>query len=306
MCRVLTSQLVLGLALLFGLSCPGCSGESKSVREARRYLSLEQNQPAIDVLGGDKSGEACYLRAIGLFRLQLKDAGLEQAQAAVDAKPDEPKYQAYLMRMKLLLNPEASEKQAAELIKFTEAHPSKAAFALFSTGAYVLRQDLNRARTGFQTAVSLADQIPEFWPELLNLAMDVGDFKTAESIIQKIDKVSPNEPFIQKQRVLLLAATGDADQATSLAKSLYEEGEQSGDLAMLYAQALINGTPGPELDEKLTELVNRHPSQAGLLILYATYLGKSNRLNVALDQLNKVMDTQPLELKKALAPVLCM
>ena len=303
MSRDLSIGKLLCLALLLGWSCIGCGGESKSIQQARKMLSIEQNQQAIDLLAGDKSAGASYLRAIGLFRLQLKDAGLEQAQAAVDSKPDEPLYQAYLLRMRLLLGQEEREKKAVELLKITEQHPAEAAFALFSTGAYVLKEDLTRARTAFQTATSLADQIPEFWPELLNLAMDVGDFKTAEAIVQKISKQAPNELFVQKQRVLLLAATGDSEQSVELAKKLYDEGEQSGDLALLYAQALISGTPSPELDEKLTDLVNRHPSQAGLLMLYATYLGKSGRLTVALDQLNKLIETQPSELKKSLAPV---
>lgn len=294
------------IALLLCAIFAGCGKSTfqPKLDEARRFLSRDKNQDAIDVLNGVSLAEASYMRAIALFRLGLEDAAKEQTTEALTTDSSNPLYQAFDLRTKTLDAKADRIQRADELLNLCKTRLSEPAFALFAATGHGAREDAKQAVESFRTAVALAEKIPEFWPEMLNMAISTGCTAEAERLLEKMEQANPGDPYLGKQRVLVLIANRKTDEAVRVAQAEYEREEQSTDSAMLLAQALRASPPTPEIDSALGELVKRHPSHVSLVILYGTHLAQTGRLPGALTLLNESLQKLPKDKRGLLLPIL--
>jgi tetratricopeptide (TPR) repeat protein len=289
--------------LVLGSGCEKSTAAPK-VEDARRLLSRDKNQDAIDVLNGVSLAEASYMRAIALFRLGLEDAAKEQTAAAISSDSSNPLYMAFDLRTKTLDAKADRGQRADELLNLCKDHRSEPAFALFAATGYGAKEDAKQAVESFRTAVALAEKIPEFWPEMLNMAISTGCTNEAERLLEKMEQSNPGDPYLSKQRVLVLIANRKSDEATRVAREEYERSERSADAAMLLAQALRSGPPSAETDSALADLVKQHPTHVSLVILHGTFLAQTGRLPAALTLLNEAIVKLPKDKQHLLLPIL--
>ncbi len=201
--------------------------------------------------------------------------------------------------------PKADRGQRAdELLNICKDHRSEPAFALFAATGHGAKENAKQAIESFRTAVALAEKIPEFWPEMLNMAISTGCTEEAERLLEKMERANPGDPYLGKQRVLVLIANRKTDEATRVAREEYERSERSSDAAMLLAQALRSGPASAETDSALADLVKQHPTHASLVILHATYLAQTGRLPIALALLNEAVGKLPKDKQGLLIPIL--
>ena len=135
-------------------------------------------------------------------------------------------------------------------------------------------------------------------------AISMQDLKTAESLLNKMSEVDPDEMFVRRQRVLVLSGLGRHDDALQIAQELYTRNEQSIDLAMLLAQVLQAAPATPERELEFADLVSRHSTHVPLTILYGHTLARRGQLPKAITLLNQLLPKLPVEQRGALLPVL--
>lgn len=303
-CALRTTRTRGWYALALIVTLAGCAGNKPKLEAAKKDLAVDRNQNAIEALNGVSGAEANYLRSIAMSRETLDEAAREQIGLAVTADPSHPRYKAVQLRMSVLNKEGDFEATAKELVEHCAPKLSDAGVALMAATGYGALRKPAEALKAFQTAVSLSDQIPEYWPEMLNMAMSMQDLKIAEEILGKMTSRDPTEGFVQKQRVLVLAALGKSDEAIKLASSLYEQGEYSVENAMLLAQALQGAPPGEQVEQQFADLVARHPTHVPLCILYGNYLARSGKLPLAIKTLTAVAQKLPPSERAAMLPVL--
>jgi tetratricopeptide (TPR) repeat protein len=298
-----------GWGLMAFMLCAVLAGCEKNtaqpkIEEARQFLSRDRNQDAIDVLNGVSLAEAAYMRAIALLRLGLEDAAKEQIASALTADSSNPLYQAFDLRTKTLDAKADRNQRAEELLNLCKTRQSEPAFALFAATGHGAKEDAKQAVESFRTAVALAEKIPEFWPEMLSMAISTGCTREAERLLEKMEQANPGDPYLGKQRVLVLIANRKTDEAVRVARAEYERDDQSTDAAMLLAQALRAAAPSAENDAAMEALVQRHPTHVSLVILYGTYLAQTGRLPKALTLLNEAILKLPADKRGLLLPIL--
>lgn len=293
---------VAALVLAAGLS--GCAGNQPKLDAARKHLAVDRNQDAIEALNGVHGAEASYLRSIAMTRAGLDAAAREQIETAVSGDTSNPRYKAVELRMRVLNREGDVDATARELVELCEPKMSDAGVALMAATGYGAQRKAANALTAFDTATSLADQIPEYLPEMLNMAMSMQDLKKAESLLEKMSRIDPEEDFVKRQRVLVLSAMGKSDESLKLASEMYERGEHGVEYAMLYAQALQAAPPGEEQQRRFEELTSRHATHVPLCILYGNYLARSGQLPRAVTLLTSLLPKLPPADRPALLPVL--
>jgi tetratricopeptide (TPR) repeat protein len=301
-----TRWLAVGVMACLGLSASGCRPKAnpETLALVRNELALDRNQVAIEKLNGVPGADASYLRAIAMTRQGLESAAAEQIALAMSSDSGNARYPAFELRMKVLNKVPEVEANAKALVEVCRPRMSDAAVALMAATGYGAQRLGNEAMESYRTAVSLADQIPEFWPEMLNMAISMQDLKTAESLLNKMSEVDPDEMFVRRQRVLVLSGLGRHDDALQIAQELYTRNEQSIDLAMLLAQVLQAAPATPERELEFADLVSRHSTHVPLTILYGHTLARRGQLPKAITLLNQLLPKLPVEQRGALLPVL--
>lgn len=274
------------LLLAFSVCIVGCNREGTGVKQARDLLPLGKPQEALDKLGSDKTPEACYLRSVSLYRLNLREAAVEELHQALRQKPDDSKYLGF----QLLLQSQGNEvtggaEEVDRIIQLYEANKSSPALSLFATTAYARRGNAQAALEAFRTAVALSEAIPELMPEMLAFAVRAQLAAEAKTVLDKLDKLGAGDKPLAKQRVATLLLLKQTDDALRLAKPIYVE-EQTEDAALLYAQALAQSSANAERDQTMQSLRTRFLGSRDLLTLHCGYLVRSGRLDAALTELD--------------------
>lgn len=292
------------VALVLAVGLAGCTGNQPKLDAARKHLAVDRNQEAIETLNGVHGAEANYLRCIAMTRAGLDAAAREQIEMAIAADSTRPRFKAVQLRMSVLNREGDVTATAKELVELCAPKMSDGAVALMAATGYGAQRQAASALTAFDTAVSLVDQIPEYLPEMLNMAMSMQDLKKAETLLEKMSQIDPEEDFVKRQRVLVLSAMGRSDEALKLASEMYERGEHGIEYAMLYAQALQAAPPSEDQQRRFEELVTRHATHVPLGILYGNYLARSGQLPRAVTLLTSLLPKLPPADRPALLPVL--
>ena len=274
------------------------------MQQALELLPIGKPQEALDILKNENSAEGHYLKALALYRLELRDAAKEQLDKAMAKAPNNLKYHGFMLRMSLMNENDGatSDKlvQLDELLQMYEQNKSSGAIALFGATGFAKKGDVPSAMKAFRTSVALSDEIPEFLPEMLIFAMRGQMGPEALTVLEKLEKRNPNDPILARQRVGVLLMLKEYDDAIRNARDIYKREKESEDSAMLYGRALASAPGTAERDKALQGVIQRYPAQEQLLLLQATYLARSNRLDQAVKMLNKVIDGKPGDEKYSL------
>ena len=300
------SWLLVGLLLLAAI--PGCGGESLSpaVLAARKALQFARPQEALDKLSegsGDTSPAGHFFRACALEQLERLDAAKAEIKLALDAKPSNPKFKGYSLRLKLF---EGDESAIEPLLELHEQNPSSAAVSLYSIFAFqakhvrqrsekklrAARVQLDNAQTALKTALSLAGEIPEHHRELLGMAIW---FEQPDDAIKLADAVLREEPenieFLRERvKVLLLAKR--PGEAISAGNSLYRRLERTEAAAVEFANMLNRLPPSPVAMSQYETLRESFPTNTAILLRHCWSLGKAGRSQAACEELAKGLDQQ--------------
>jgi Tfp pilus assembly protein PilF len=294
---------LLLLCAAVGLSGCGAAGPSEAVLQARRLFQLGEEQQAIDALQADDSAEAAYLKALGMSRLKLRDAALEQIAVAIEREPENPKYRGFQMRLQLL---SGDTTQAEQLIELHAEHGATPAVALFAFYAYegqrlehLNDKDQQAAATSrkqalgvLSSAIVLSAEIPEFQRELLALAVKLKLGKPAESLADKLHAAVPDDPIIARQRIATFLQTRNGKRALEAARELYERENRGESAAMVYSIPLSQLAPSSEAERIFRELVERYPLNAEIAAKFAIYLTRARRSVEADQVLGRAIDRQ--------------
>lgn len=285
---------MLACSLLAGC---GSSGPSPAVVDARRLFQFGQYNEAIDALSDDDSAEAAYLKSVAMHRLKLPESAQPQIEAALEAEPDNPKYQAFHARLQLLAG---DTTVAPKLIELFEKNPTSAAVALVAFYGYqgtrmeqlIGKQGEAAAKShelgieALKSAIILNSEIPEFQRELLALATKLKLGTEAQALADKLSEIAPDDPVIAKQRIAVLLQTGRMVTALEACEKLYKQQHQSEEVAMIYAIPLSTLPASADNDRKFREVVDRYPGNAEIVTKFAIFMTRTKRH----DEAAKVLD----------------
>lgn len=298
-------RAALGAALLVCLTVSGCtsSGPSPAVLEARRLCQLGKFHDAIDALKDDDSAEASYLKSVAMHRLKLPDSAKPQIEAAVAAHPENPKYQAFQLRLQLL---GGETTVAPKIIELYKRHTTSAAVALMAFYGYegtrmeqligkqkeAAAESHKLALDALKSAIVLNSEIPEFQRELLVLATKLKLGKEAQALADKLAEVAPDDPEITKQRIAVLLQTGRMVTALEACEKLYKQENQSEAAATVYAIPLSMLAPSTEHDRKFREIVDRYPANPEIATKFGVYMTRTGRHDAVAEVVNRAVAAQ--------------
>ena len=294
---------MLGTACLLVLAGCGGSGTSPAVLEARRLFQLGQLHEAIDALQDDDSAEASYLKSVAMHRLKLPESAKPQIEAALAADPENPKYQAFQLRLQLLAGDTSI---APKLIELYNQHPTSAAVCLIAFYGYqgtrmeqLIGKQTEAAaeshRLGIEalkSAIVLNVGIPEFQRELLGLATKLKLGKEAQALADKLKEVAPDDPTIARQRISALLQTGRMVTALEACEELYEQQNQSEAAAAIYAIPLSALPPSADHDRKFRDIVDRYPGNPEIVTKFAVYMTRAGRHEEAAKVIDRAIQRQ--------------
>lgn len=295
----LRSSTLLAWCAAFALLA-GCGHKpSEGVVRAKVLLPTGRPQEAIDQLGSEDTPESHYLRYIALTLLELNDTASAELDKAVQQDPKNVNYRA--LQLSLKMQATKSDSDAAptidEILKLYQANPSSSTVALCAMTAHARKKDAAAAMSAFRTSVALSDQVPELLPMLLNRALNAQMPLELQTLMEKLDKISPNDPLLAQQRIAVMLVINKADEAVRLAKEFYQKENSSEGSAVLYAKALSSMAAAPDRDRVMEEIVRRYPRNLNILNLYSTYLAKSGRLPQAVEFLDQTVSQMPPDSK---------
>lgn len=298
--RVRRTIISLVLGLLAGC---GRQGQPPELTVARTHLQHANAQAAIDALAGlTNTADAHYLRGVGLMQLNQFEAAQSEFQSALSLQKS-PRYTASRLRLRLF----ARDLSAADrLIALELAHPSNAAVRLACVYAYEARAvrlsteekhvaaeaHHRRATTSLSTALTLAAEIPEFQPELLDFAEEYGLSRPALRLVRLMQNTADDDVDLKHREIRLLVAVGQVSQATRLARRLHLRGPQNGPVADLYAATLAKATASESHDRTLRDLRRAFPGRLTLIAHHARYLAANHRLTSACQILSTALSSK--------------
>jgi len=279
----------------------GGSGPSPQVLEAHRLFQIGELHGAIDALHQDESAEASYLKSVALHRLKLQAE--VHIEAALEADPENPKYQAFQLRLQLL----AGETSVASgLTELYQQHPTNAAVALLAfygyegqrVGQLAAKDEEAAAETrelgieALSSAIVLNAEIPEFQRELLALSSKLKLGKAAESLAEKLREAAPDDATIARQYIATMLQARKINKALESTEKFYREQKKSEAAAEIYAIPLSMVQPTPETDHKFQELVERYPVNSELATKFAIYMTRGRRFADAAPVLDRAIAGQ--------------
>jgi tetratricopeptide (TPR) repeat protein len=313
--------IVVGVALVGGIAWLAFrkAGPAPEIAQARELLQLCKFQAASDVLGQQKSAEGLYLKAIALNGLNQREAAIETIRKAHKLEPTDPRYEGFLLLMRL---GNREEEAADELIDLYEQNRSYGSLALFAATAEMMKGDRAKSMATFDAAVALASETPEFMFQTLDHAVTVGRLKAADELLGKLrtvrpkdpdairlllhvalrarlgkssemlltqlQELTPDDPELEKIRVRILFYLG-SPEALPAAEKLYRDRGETEDTAMLYILPLSLAPFTPENDRQFRGMMRRFPRNMEIFARYMIYLTQAGRLEEALDQINRAL-----------------
>lgn len=304
------SALIIGAGgIWYWLSAMGRQKlyESK-IAEARQHLQLSRDEVALETLSMtsdfDAPPEFRYLKAITLDRLQRYEPANAEIRRAIEAAPENPKYKGLELKFRML----ARERSAVDqLIELNRDYASTAAVALFAAygfraKAMLLRADGNpksaeyheqRQRQTFETAMTMAADIPELHPELLAFAIREELSNEALRLINGLLELDPESIPLRSRKVRALIALKEIDAAAELAEVLYDETDRNLQGAEYLASVLAQTSENEHRDGLFESLASRFPRSTVVVSKYAVYLTRTGRLPAAQKQIADAISKQP-------------
>jgi tetratricopeptide (TPR) repeat protein len=312
---------VVGIALVGGVAWLSVRkpGPPPEIAQGRQLLQVCKFQAASDVLGKQTSAEGLYLKAVALNGLKQREAALEAIRKAQQLEPTDPRYEGFLLLMRLGNREEGA---ADELIDLYEQNRSYGSLALFAATAEMMKGDRAQSMATFDAAVALASETPEFMFQTLDHAISVGRLKAADELLAKLSRVrpkdpdairlllqaalrgrlgkssemllaqlqelTPDDPELEKIRVRILFYLG-SPEALPAAEKLYRDRGETEDTALLYILPLSQAPFTPENDRQFRAMMRRFPRNMEIFARYMIYLTQAGRLEDALDQINRAL-----------------
>jgi tetratricopeptide (TPR) repeat protein len=307
----MTAMRCLTLLMFGGMlaALAGCGGErlSPAALAARKSLQFERPQEALDKLSegsGDQTAAGHYLRACALEQLERVSAAKAEAELALAAEPKHPKYNAYLLRLKLFGGDEAA---IEPLLRLHDEHPSSSAVSLFAVFAYQARHvrqrsegklraarvQLEKAQAALKTAQSLAAEIPECQRELVELSIWFEQPADALKLVDALLREEPERIELLRQRVRVLLISKNSADTIAAAAALYKQRERTEAAAVEFANTLNRLPPSPAVFEQLASLRVHFPANTAILLRHCWSLGKGSRVEQACTELAKAIEQQP-------------
>lgn len=296
------------IAALLLATLTGCSGErlTPEVLAARKSLQFARPQEALDKLSegsGDSTAEGHYLRAFALEQLDRLDAAKAEIKLALDAKPSNPKYKGYSLRLKLF---EGDSTAIDSLLELHDQNPSSAAVSLYAIFAYqakhvrqrsdmklrAARVQLENAQGCLKTALSLAGQIPECHRELLGMAVWFEQPDDALKLVDALLREEPNNIEFLRDRIKVLLLAKQSAETISTATTLFKRLDRTEEAAVEFANTLNRLPPSPAALNQYDMLRETFPANTAILLRYCWSLGKAGRSEEACTELAKALVQQ--------------
>jgi len=300
------STLLMGLLMLAAI--PGCGGErfSPAALAARKALQFARPQEALDKLSegaGESTPAGHFLRACALEQLERLDAAKAEIKLALDAAPNNPKYQGYSLRLKLF---EGDETAIAPLLELYDQHPSSAAVSLYAIFAFqakhvrqrtesklrAARVQLDNALAALKTALSLSGEIPEHHRELLGMAVWFEQADDAIKLVDALLREDPDNPEFLRDRVRVLLMAKKPSETILAATALFKQQERTEAAAVEFADTLNQLPPSPVVLRECESLCETFPKNTALVLRHCWSLGKAGRSEEACAELSKAFDQQ--------------
>lgn len=278
----------------------GCGYKpSAAVVRAKVLLPSGRPQEAIDQLGSEDTPPAHYLRYVALTQLELSETAAAELDKAVQQDPNNVNYRALQLAIKLQATKVDSDAAAIvdEILKLYQENQSSATVALAAMIAHARKREVAASMSAFRASVALSDQIPELLPLLLNRALTAQLPVESQTLMDKLDKISPDDPLLAQQRIAVMMVINKIDEAVRLAKEFYQKENGSEGSAVLYAKAMSAMAAAPDRDRTMEEIVRRYPRNLNILNMYSTYLAKSGRLPQAVEFLDQTVSQMPPDSK---------
>jgi tetratricopeptide (TPR) repeat protein len=275
--------------------------------QARPLLQQSLNEDALDVLTSIDSSSAPpenrYLKAIALDRLQRYEAANAEIRLAIEQSPENPRYKAFELKLRLFARDRDSIDQ---LIELNRDFASIGAVALLATYGFQAKAVLlgaenkpeaaqyhsQRKEQTLDTALTLSAEIPELYPELLQFAIREDRHEESLRLIDELLEIDPSHLELRDQKVKILIAMKRIDDAVVLAQVLYDETGGTRQAAEYFAAILAQASDKPEHEEKLQRLLGLYPSSTQIVSKYAVYLTRTGRLHVAQTRLAEAIENQ--------------
>ncbi|MBI1311281.1 tetratricopeptide repeat protein [bacterium] len=286
----------------------------KLADQARPLLQQGRNDEALDVLtsldGSVAPPENRYLKAIALDRLQRYEAANAEITQAIEQSPKTARYKALELKLRLFARDRDSIDQ---LIEMNRDFASVGAVALFATYGFQAKAVLldienkpeaaayhrKRKTQTLATALTLSSEMPELYPELLQFARREGRNEEALSLLNELLKLNPQDLKLRDDKVKVLIALKQIDDAVELAGVLYDEtgGTKTG--AEYFAAIVAQASDAPEHRQKLRRLTELYPQSTQIISHLAVYLTRTGHLAEAQTKLaeaiGKRADTEDRE-----------
>lgn len=273
--------------------------------EARPLLQLNRNDEALDLLASMEATSAPpeyrYLKAIALDRLERYEAANAEIRLAISQAPENPKYRAFELKLRLFARDRDSMDQ---LIELNRDFASIGAVALLATYGFQARAILldaenkpeaaayhrQRKQQTLETALTLSTEIPELHPELLQFALRDGLHEEALRLIDGLLNLDPSNLELRDEKVKVLMALKRIDDAVELAEVLYQETGTTRQGAEYFAAILAQASDTPAHRQKLQRLVELYPFSTQIVSRYAVFLTRTGQLPEARQLLVDAID----------------
>ncbi len=273
--------------------------------EARPLLQRSLNEQALDALsaldGTSAPPENRYLKSIALDRLQRYEAANAEIRLAIEDAPDNPKYKAYELKLRLFARDRDSLDQ---LIELNRDYASIGAVALLTTYGFqakaVLLQAENkpeaaayheqRKKQTLSTALTLSKEIPELYPELLQFTLREQRHEDSLRVIDELLGFDPDHLELRDEKVKVLIALKRIDDAVELAEILYKDTGSSKQGAEYFAAIVAQASDKREHKQKLERLTKLYPSSTQISSRYAAYLTRTGHLPEAQKMLAEALE----------------
>ena len=296
-------QYCLAFGVLFSLI--GCGGTDTSPlqADARRFLQIDQPQEALDVLSGiDASeGEVHYLRSLAFERLKNKDAAATEIDLAIADDEENAKFAGLKLRQRLFAKDLSAADEIIELYDQNSSTPAVALFAVYAFQAkavqYRAEGKARASKANATTAIEIVEacvvmssEIPEFHRELISFALQSGLAADARKLIDRMQRIDPDNPTIARDRIAVYLLADEIDSAVSAAKTYYRQQKRTEESALVYSGVLVTAKGNEVRDEEFRELIRAFPLNIKIAEQFAIYLARDARVTVACEMLRGLID----------------
>lgn len=128
---------------------------------------------------------------------------------------------------------------------------------------------------------------------LATLYISQGDYKKAKACLEKVYKKDPESLYLNRKMAILQQKTGDLKGALKFARECIKIDPKDINSHMLLAElSALNGDKTGEKEE-YEAILNLDPKQQRIRFLLATYLIKNNKLDEAMQQLDRLVTENP-------------